>query len=293
MPVRNGERFVARAVRSTLRALPSDSQLKVLDDASDDRTPEILQGFRDKRLQIERSETNLGVAKALNQLMTNSDSRYVARMDADDVCLPWRFRQQLDSHRTGELLFSRAIVMSERGIPLRPQWPGASPPSALRVLILFRNMLMHDTLFAERATIQRLGGYRALPCEDYDMWLRAIAHNIPIRLQSRPTILLRLHPASTSQTRSWRTSLRAHVGRGDALQSAHSAAVESVLGVESPPATLRHALGLTSTHCPDSDDLYRRACETLSKEVDDRLVRYTNLRRLKRIEDARIACSAR
>ncbi len=95
MPVRDGEAFVGRAVSSVLATLPADAEFRVMDDASSDRTPEILAAAaaRDTRVVLHRHDRSAGVAASLNELIESGDSAFVGRMDADDVCLRGRWQR--------------------------------------------------------------------------------------------------------------------------------------------------------------------------------------------------------
>jgi hypothetical protein len=55
-------------------------------------------------------------------------------------------------------------------------------------------MLVHPTLLARRAAIEQLGGYRATPHEDLDLWLRACNAGLRIVRGGTPGLLYRRHP---------------------------------------------------------------------------------------------------
>src|SRR4051794_23880223 len=132
MPARNAGRHVRRALTSTLRAMPSGSELLVYDDASDDGTAEIVEAVDDSRLRLVKGGRPIGVSGALNLLLDEARGDHVARMDADDVCLPWRFQLQRRAHaRHGGILFGTVVYITERGLPIRPTLPtSVSPPAA-------------------------------------------------------------------------------------------------------------------------------------------------------------------
>ena len=101
LPVYNGERFIAQSVRSVLAQTFRDFELVVVDDGSADRTLEIVSGFQDPRIRLVRLPEHKGLVEALNVGLRSIESELVARMDADDDCLPGRFERQvrfLDAH---------------------------------------------------------------------------------------------------------------------------------------------------------------------------------------------------
>jgi succinoglycan biosynthesis protein ExoO len=62
----------------------------VVDDASSDRTVEIVQGFTDPRLQLIQNSHNLGVSVARNRALQEARGKWVAVLDADDWYAPNR-----------------------------------------------------------------------------------------------------------------------------------------------------------------------------------------------------------
>ncbi|TPW73782.1 glycosyltransferase family 2 protein [Schumannella sp. 10F1B-5-1] len=208
LPVRDGARTVARAVRSTLRAMPADSELLVLDDASVDRTAAVVDAIDDSRLRLVQSTSPLGVAGGLNRLLELSDSALVARMDADDVTLPGRFARQRHAlqRMRAEILFGTVIEFSDGGRRIRPTPPLGLDPQALRLHLLLTNPVAHPTLFATRRALVELGGYRAVPSEDYELWLRAAVEGRRLARSARPAIAYRVHPAQVTASTSWRRS---------------------------------------------------------------------------------------
>ena len=65
------------------------------------------------------SYTHLDVYK--RQLLDYTDSAIVARMDADDICLPWRFTRQLAAVHRAPVVFSALVPFGGGRIPV----PGA------------------------------------------------------------------------------------------------------------------------------------------------------------------------
>ena len=55
MPVRNGERYIKESIDSVLNQTLTDFEFLIIDDGSTDRTVEIIQGYTDKRIRLERS----------------------------------------------------------------------------------------------------------------------------------------------------------------------------------------------------------------------------------------------
>src|SRR5437016_3101798 len=95
LPVYNAEQYIGAAITSVLAQTFTDFELVVIDDGSEDRTGEVLTGFSDPRLRVLRFPENRGLVSALNAGIRESASEFIARMDADDICMPLRFERQV------------------------------------------------------------------------------------------------------------------------------------------------------------------------------------------------------
>lgn len=205
MPVRNAAATVQTAVRSTLRALPDDAELLVRDDGSTDDTLGVLERIRDRRLRVVVGEP-VGVAAGVTALLDEASAPVVARMDADDVCLPGRFRRQLALLADADLLFGPAVDWWAGTPVVRPQPFRPVSAAAAPFALLLENPFMHPTLTAHRDVLQRLGGYRQVASEDYDLWLRAAAAGHRLVRDAHPVLVYRRHPGQVTAQPAWRAA---------------------------------------------------------------------------------------
>lgn len=206
LPARNAEATVHRAVTSTLRAMPRDAELVVLDDGSTDSTAAVVRSVRDPRLRLIEGQGSGGVANALDLLLDRTDSDLVARMDADDVSLPWRFRTTLPAlDRDADVVFSPVIAWNGRTPwSARPGVPVPISPEAFGLHLLMTNPVSHPTMLARRSVLEAAGGYRDAPSEDYDLWLRLAADGVPARRVATWGLLYRVHPDQVTASADWR-----------------------------------------------------------------------------------------
>lgn len=115
IPVYNGEAFIGDAVRSVLSQSRQDFELIVSDNASTDRTLEVLDALSDPRIRVLRSERNVGPAGNWNRLVEASGGRYLKILCADDVLAPDCLRRQADI-LDGDVRAEIAMVCSRRDI---------------------------------------------------------------------------------------------------------------------------------------------------------------------------------
>jgi glycosyltransferase involved in cell wall biosynthesis len=206
MPMRNASETIRSAARSTLRAMPRDSELLVVDDGSTDDSTEVLDRIGDRRIRLVSSPESRGVAGAINLGLESVDSELLGRMDADDVCLPWRFVRQLP--RVGKHCdASFGQVLTFRRTPPRV---GMFTPVPISVeampfhLIVF-NPVAHPTMLARTQVIRDVGGWRTVPAEDYDLWMRLVSAGHRMERLGLPLVALRAHGSQVTGTTEWKS----------------------------------------------------------------------------------------
>lgn len=96
LTVYNEERLVTRAIESLLGQTLTDLEVLVIDDGSDDATPQVLSeiALRDSRLRVFRGE-RMGRAKALKLACEEARGEFIANLDADDTAYPERLALQV------------------------------------------------------------------------------------------------------------------------------------------------------------------------------------------------------
>lgn len=207
MPVRNSQATVELALRSTLMAMSQEDSVLVLDDGSQDDTFDILERVSriDSRVKVLRNRNSFGVSTSLNELLDNCTNEFVARMDGDDVCLPWRFRLQISllRRRYVDFLFGGILRFGSFGALLRQPLPLALTSRGANQSLLHSNVFAHPTLIARRVAFENLGGYSAGYAEDYMTWVRAASHGLQMVKNPVPVVLYRVSESQTSRKSGW------------------------------------------------------------------------------------------
>jgi N-acetylglucosaminyl-diphospho-decaprenol L-rhamnosyltransferase len=78
----NCESFIQKCIQSVLKYIPQNCEIIVLDNASEDKTTEILEKFKDS-IQLIRSKINLGFGKACNQASKVASGEYIFFLNPD------------------------------------------------------------------------------------------------------------------------------------------------------------------------------------------------------------------
>jgi glycosyltransferase involved in cell wall biosynthesis len=197
--VRDGEAHLADAVASLEAQTDPDFEVVAVDDGSTDATREILEDWarRDPRVRV-HAQPPAGIVSALERGRTAARGRYLARMDADDVCEPRRLERQRGLMEADPQLvlcgtairyFPRKAVRN--GARRYEAWLNEPlSPEELEREIFVECPLAHPTFFMGAAAVGAVGGYRdpGWP-EDYDLALRLWESGG--RLARVPEVLLR------------------------------------------------------------------------------------------------------
>lgn len=174
LPVFNAMPHLTATVESVLAQTYDDFDFQIIDDGSTDESVDYLKSLTDARVRLSVRE-NRGLGATLNELFDRSIGKYVARMDADDVCEPYRLERQMAFLREHD-----EVVMLGTGISFivgTSLVPGFRPPSdpkgIRRRLLEKRPGVNHPTIIVKREAWATVGGYRFSGAgEDLDFCLR-------------------------------------------------------------------------------------------------------------------------
>lgn len=222
--VYNKERHVGECLRSVLAQTCRDFEAIVVDDASTDRSLEVIQGFRDPRIRLVRREVNSGLpAIPRNQAMGMVRGKYLAFLDADDVWMPDKLEKQvafMEGHPEFPLSHTRCMVIGDDGKELYAR-EGIYPPDGDCFVALLRKcFICTSTVMLRRELADRVGGFtedREFRCgEDWEFFLRC-AKAAPVGMPAGTLAKYRWSPDSTyHHPDSWNSvSCRAFLGRPD------------------------------------------------------------------------------
>lgn len=180
MTVFNGEKFLKQSIDSVLNQTFKDFEFIIVDDASQDRTWQILEDFaaRDKRIVLVRNDTNLGVSNSSNVGLEIARGEYVARLDSDDIALPHRLETQvsyLETHPEVGMVGSQMKVVNAEGQEkedyIVPRLHGE-----ILWTLFFGNPMAHPTIMFRKSIVDDVGGYgdSLRASLDKDLYVRMI-----------------------------------------------------------------------------------------------------------------------
>jgi len=178
MSVYNGQRWLREAIESVMAQTFTDYEFIILNDGSTDRSLEIMKEFahRDSRIVVV-NKSNTGLADSLNCGIAQAKGNWIARIDADDLCLPERLKRQYDLACSDSqlVLIGTGFVLTDNEGRSGKEY--RLPVSHERLLIkLFSQgeFFPHSSAFYKTEVVRKIGGYRPRikRAQDYDLWLR-------------------------------------------------------------------------------------------------------------------------
>ena len=176
MSVRNGGSLLKEAINSVLNQSYHNFIFLILDDGSTDQSWTIINSFKDKRIQAKRYTENLGLTKRLKQGVAVANSKYLARMDSDDICAKDRLEKQRDFMEENidcAAVGSNFIRRNARGKELyRSSLPLEN--QSIKQSIFNKNPFKHASLFFRLDALKEIGDYDESfkYSQDYDLMLR-------------------------------------------------------------------------------------------------------------------------
>lgn len=178
MPVHNAEPYVAEAIESIRAQSFEDFELILLDDGSTDGSLAEMrrQARQDSRITL-ISRPNTGIVGALNEMLAHAKSPLLARMDADDIALPERFRVQVEfMEQNPEVvcLGGGIELIDSRDRHLLTPPPVRGNEQVQAEALCGRTPISHPAAMMRADAVRAVGGYHqdSYPAEDLDLFLR-------------------------------------------------------------------------------------------------------------------------
>lgn len=210
LPFRNASHTLDAAVQSITAQTHTEWELLLIDNASTDESRSIAQRWshHDTRIKV-LHEPRIGIAHALNTGLANARGRYIARMDADDICHPERLATQsafLDVHPeigvVGCATRFATSVANSTGMRAFVNWQNALlTPHEHYVKRFVDAPLAHPTVMFRREVVQQFGGYDTGPLpEDHELWLRWMHHGVRFAKLSEKLLTWHDHLQRLSRT---------------------------------------------------------------------------------------------
>jgi len=206
-------RSVGEAQQYLSDKLKCDSNLILILNGLDNHDLKVIKSIAERskltKYRIISSDA-YGISNALNKGINDSNSRFIARTDDDDLIMKDRFVRQIETFSSDSSLLlvgTYAILINASGKELgRLKHPKSY--SEIREFLFFQNCFVHSSVMFRREVLQRAGIYRPEldGVEDYDLWCRISSLGKVINL---PEYLVK-HRIHDQQTTRYRNTISNH-----------------------------------------------------------------------------------
>lgn len=185
MSTYNAGEFLNEALESISKQTFEDFTVKIIDDNSTDHTVSIINEWSEKDSRIELvkvNKENCGLTRNLNYLINLSESKFIARMDSDDIALPERFEKQfqfLEKNPEISVLGTWAFNVNEQGKILNKRYVPIDI-NGIKKMIGKANPIIHPTAMMRTEQIRSVGGYNEnfRVAQDYELWFRCLSKGL-------------------------------------------------------------------------------------------------------------------
>ena len=109
----NGEKYIAQQLQSILCQLNEGDEIIVSDDASTDKTIEIISNIKDKRITVLANSVQKGIILNIEKALLKAKGDTIFLSDQDDVWLPEKTETMLRSLQNYDLVVSDCFVTDE------------------------------------------------------------------------------------------------------------------------------------------------------------------------------------
>jgi hypothetical protein len=182
----NHAAYVGNAVISVLEQDLKDIEVIVIDDGSNDGTPDIVAGIKDPRVQLIRLDENRRFHPR-NTGLTMARGCYVAFQNSDDEWYPAKLSTQIEAMEKNQNItacFTGVEIIDKKGNQVTGTWADGvfstknrKNTAWLRQFFDYGNCLCMPSSVVRLNQIKELNGFRAslVQLGDLDLWVRLAA----------------------------------------------------------------------------------------------------------------------
>ena len=201
IPTRNRATRLRQALQSVLWQRNVRLEVIVVDDASIDDTPRMVDGLEESRIRLIRHEQPSGVSAARNDGAREASGAWLGFLDDDDVWAPEKLARQIAAAEASgrSWVYAGWVTIDDHLQVLTGRPP---PPPDQVVKLLYRQNAIPtggSNVIVRRDTFERMNGFdpRLTNGEDWELWIR-LADASPPDWVPEPLVAYRIHPGNAS-----------------------------------------------------------------------------------------------
>ena len=206
LPVNRDDGFLDQAINSILVQTMKNFELLVIANNCTDELWSYLMNKSQEDNRIIPIRLSLGgLTFALNYGVDIAKGKYIARMDADDISMPSRFKTQVNyliENPSIDLVGSLAYYIDECGNSLKRECVLPENHNDIIKLLPIKSVIIHPSIMVRRSVFLDSGGYKyGFYGEDYELWLRLHSLGFTLHNIQEKLIKYRSHSKQLSDTK--------------------------------------------------------------------------------------------
>lgn len=205
LPVNRDDGYFDEAIESVLNQTYKNFEFIIIANNCADKLWEKTLEFKNRDSRVVAYRLDLGgLVFALNYGIEKAKGKYIARMDADDICYSERIFEQvkfLENNKNIDILGTQITLIDESSkVKNEKSSILAENMSEIIKISSYKCPLYHPTVMFRKDKILSLGGYKfAFYGEDYELWLRCIHNGLVLHNLKNPLLYYRVHASQLSQ----------------------------------------------------------------------------------------------
>ena len=199
------ETLLRESIESILNQTFKDFEFIIILDYPDNNLhKKIIEEYSkiDNRIRFFVNENNLGLTGSLNRGLSLAKGEYIARMDADDISLPYRLERQLEYIKKNQydLIGGITQMIDEEGNSIFSIQKVPTDFNKIKKALRYGQCIAHPTWLGRKEVFDYLNGYRNIPlCEDFDFTLRVVLNGFKISNLNETVLKYRMTKNSISR----------------------------------------------------------------------------------------------
>ena len=199
------ENLLRESIESILNQTYKDFEfIIILDFPENNLHKKIIEEYSkiDNRIRFFVNEKNLGLTGSLNRGLSLAKGEYIARMDADDISLPYRLERQLEYIKKNQydLIGGITQMIDEDGNSIYSIQKVPTDFNKIKKALRYGQCIAHPTWLGRKEVFDYLNGYRNIPfCEDFDFTLRVVLNGFKISNLNETVLKYRMTKNSISR----------------------------------------------------------------------------------------------
>ncbi|MBO5181079.1 MAG: glycosyltransferase [Paraprevotella sp.] len=190
MPVYNAAPYLKECIDSILAQTYKDFELLIVDDGSTDGSVDIVRSYCDPRIRLILNEHDY--ISSLNLLLDEARGKYIARMDADDVMMPYRLQAQfghMEKHTEIGVLGGGIQKFGKQSGIMTPHHKVTMQDMINACCIAHPSVMIRASIFKQYGLCYE---EKFKYAEDYRLWMQMMKHEIIFRNLPTPIIKYRI-----------------------------------------------------------------------------------------------------